>query len=174
MPITLLSQYPLGDGDTTSVSLTVSTILYFHLMFVPFSVWLFSLLFVPDIPLSSLEERKSEHVQLFQERLGQLKQQLAGDRRPPGNTSKHRSGFDRTRCLKWTDTQSRLCSFAVHCVVSHRRTGGLFWTLGTPGGCNEVARWPLFQNKCGQPEQLACFREINIQIHCVELSLSMS
>ncbi|KAF0044553.1 hypothetical protein F2P81_003711 [Scophthalmus maximus] len=36
-----------------------------------------------NIPLSSLEERKSEHVQLFQERLGQLKQQLAGDRRPP-------------------------------------------------------------------------------------------
>ncbi|XP_040916747.1 adenylyltransferase and sulfurtransferase MOCS3 [Toxotes jaculatrix] len=36
-----------------------------------------------NIPLSSLEERKSEHIQLFQERISQLKQQMAGDCRPP-------------------------------------------------------------------------------------------
>ncbi|KAM3871087.1 adenylyltransferase and sulfurtransferase MOCS3 [Diretmus argenteus] len=32
-----------------------------------------------NIPLSSLEERKSEHIQLLQERISQLKQQMAGD-----------------------------------------------------------------------------------------------
>ncbi|XP_076604054.1 adenylyltransferase and sulfurtransferase MOCS3 [Chaetodon auriga] len=36
-----------------------------------------------NIPLSSLEERKSEHIRLLQERIDQLKQQMAGDCRPP-------------------------------------------------------------------------------------------
>ncbi|XP_042356837.1 adenylyltransferase and sulfurtransferase MOCS3 [Plectropomus leopardus] len=36
-----------------------------------------------NIPLSSLEERKSEHIQLLQERISQLKQQMEGDRQPP-------------------------------------------------------------------------------------------
>ncbi|XP_035530218.1 adenylyltransferase and sulfurtransferase MOCS3 [Morone saxatilis] len=36
-----------------------------------------------NIPLSSLEERKSEHIRLLQERISQLKQQMAGDCRPP-------------------------------------------------------------------------------------------
>ncbi|XP_075964360.1 adenylyltransferase and sulfurtransferase MOCS3 [Anarhichas minor] len=36
-----------------------------------------------NIPLSSLEERKSEHIQLLQERIGQLKRQMEGDCRPP-------------------------------------------------------------------------------------------
>ncbi|TMS21367.1 Adenylyltransferase and sulfurtransferase MOCS3 [Larimichthys crocea] len=36
-----------------------------------------------NIPLSSLEARKSEHIRLLQERISQLKQQMAGDCRPP-------------------------------------------------------------------------------------------
>ncbi|XP_071396416.1 adenylyltransferase and sulfurtransferase MOCS3 isoform X2 [Centroberyx affinis] len=36
-----------------------------------------------NIPLSSLEERKSEHIRLLQERICQLKQQMAGDYRLP-------------------------------------------------------------------------------------------
>uniref|UniRef100_A0A665VN49 Adenylyltransferase and sulfurtransferase MOCS3 n=1 Tax=Echeneis naucrates TaxID=173247 RepID=A0A665VN49_ECHNA len=36
-----------------------------------------------NIPLSSLEERKREHIQLFQERISQLKEQMAGDCQPP-------------------------------------------------------------------------------------------
>uniref|UniRef100_A0A3Q0S6N8 Adenylyltransferase and sulfurtransferase MOCS3 n=1 Tax=Amphilophus citrinellus TaxID=61819 RepID=A0A3Q0S6N8_AMPCI len=36
-----------------------------------------------NIPLSSLQERKPEHLQLLQERISQLKQQMAGDCRPP-------------------------------------------------------------------------------------------
>ncbi|XP_008275081.1 adenylyltransferase and sulfurtransferase MOCS3 [Stegastes partitus] len=36
-----------------------------------------------NIPLSSLQERKSEHLQLLQERISELKQQMAGDCRPP-------------------------------------------------------------------------------------------
>ncbi|KAI4804501.1 hypothetical protein KUCAC02_026127 [Chaenocephalus aceratus] len=36
-----------------------------------------------NIPLSSLEYRKSEHIQLLQESISQLKQQMEGDCRPP-------------------------------------------------------------------------------------------
>ncbi|KAL7380307.1 hypothetical protein ABVT39_015550 [Epinephelus coioides] len=36
-----------------------------------------------DIPLSSLEDRKSDHIRLLQERISQLQQQMEGDRRPP-------------------------------------------------------------------------------------------
>ncbi|KAF7666925.1 hypothetical protein LDENG_00087780 [Lucifuga dentata] len=36
-----------------------------------------------NIPLSSLEKRKSEHIRLLQERISQLKQQMASDCRPP-------------------------------------------------------------------------------------------
>uniref|UniRef100_A0A673B7J5 Adenylyltransferase and sulfurtransferase MOCS3 n=1 Tax=Sphaeramia orbicularis TaxID=375764 RepID=A0A673B7J5_9TELE len=36
-----------------------------------------------NIPLSNLEERKSEQIQLLQEKISQLKQQTAGDCRPP-------------------------------------------------------------------------------------------
>ncbi|KAM9842460.1 adenylyltransferase and sulfurtransferase MOCS3 [Aulostomus maculatus] len=36
-----------------------------------------------NIPLSSLEERNSEHMGLLQERISQLKEQMAGDCRPP-------------------------------------------------------------------------------------------
>lgn len=46
------------------------------------------LLLLPDIPLSSLEEKKSEHMQLLQERIGQLKQQMVGVCWPPGNMTK--------------------------------------------------------------------------------------
>ncbi|TNN83060.1 Adenylyltransferase and sulfurtransferase MOCS3 [Liparis tanakae] len=36
-----------------------------------------------NIPLSRLEEKKSEHIRLLQERISQLKQQMEGDCRPP-------------------------------------------------------------------------------------------
>lgn len=36
-----------------------------------------------NIPLSSLEERKSDQIQLLRDRISQLKQQMAGDNRPP-------------------------------------------------------------------------------------------
>lgn len=133
------------------------------------------LILSPDIPLLSLEERKSEHFLLLQERISQLKQQMAGDCRPPGNMS--------TCCLKINSypeplVHIQVCIFTVHCVVSYcRATSGQLVT-----DCIGVARWPLFQNNYGQPEQLACFREIKIHniiladvldIHSVELSLSM-
>uniref|UniRef100_A0A8C6STH7 Adenylyltransferase and sulfurtransferase MOCS3 n=1 Tax=Neogobius melanostomus TaxID=47308 RepID=A0A8C6STH7_9GOBI len=36
-----------------------------------------------NIPLSSLEERKSDQIQLLRDRINQVKQQMAGDHRPP-------------------------------------------------------------------------------------------
>lgn len=47
------------------------------------------LISLPDIPLSSLEEKKSEHLRLLQKRISRLKQQVAGDCRPPGNMAKY-------------------------------------------------------------------------------------
>ncbi|XP_032356422.1 adenylyltransferase and sulfurtransferase MOCS3 [Etheostoma spectabile] len=49
----------------------------------PVEVDICHLPFSLNIPLSSLEERKSEHMQLLQERISQLKQQMEGDCRPP-------------------------------------------------------------------------------------------
>lgn len=50
------------------------------------------LILLPDIPLAGLEERKSEHLRLLRERIGQLKQQMEGDRRPAGNIPEPRFG----------------------------------------------------------------------------------
>lgn len=48
--------------------------------------WVISLLMLlPDIPLSSLEEKKSKDIQLLQEKISQVKQQMAGDQQAPGN-----------------------------------------------------------------------------------------
>lgn len=118
------------------------------------------LILFPDIPLSSLEERKSEHIQLLQERISQLKQQMEGDRRPPGNMSKHHLGSVH---VVWNEQARRATrAYSQSAVWSHAAgPPAYFGRLVT--GCNGVARWPLFQNKYGQPEQLACFREINIQ-----------
>ncbi|TDG98689.1 hypothetical protein EPR50_G00202730 [Perca flavescens] len=49
----------------------------------PVEVEICHLPFSLNIPLSSLEERKSEHMQLLQKRISQLKQQMEGDCRPP-------------------------------------------------------------------------------------------
>uniref|UniRef100_A0A8D0AHP7 Adenylyltransferase and sulfurtransferase MOCS3 n=1 Tax=Sander lucioperca TaxID=283035 RepID=A0A8D0AHP7_SANLU len=49
----------------------------------PVEVDICHLPFSLNIPLSSLEERKSEHMQLLQERISQLKQQMEGDCWPP-------------------------------------------------------------------------------------------
>lgn len=73
-----------------------------------------------DIPLSSLEERKSDHIRLLQERISQLQQQMEGDRRPPGNMSKHCLGFVH---VVWNE--SHLCIFTVYCVVWYCRGRGL-------------------------------------------------
>ncbi|CAJ1073891.1 adenylyltransferase and sulfurtransferase MOCS3 [Xyrichtys novacula] len=49
----------------------------------PVEVDICHLPFSLNIPLSSLEEKKSEHIQLLQERIRELKQQMAGDCWPP-------------------------------------------------------------------------------------------
>ncbi|XP_041668762.1 adenylyltransferase and sulfurtransferase MOCS3 [Cheilinus undulatus] len=49
----------------------------------PVEVDICHLPFSLNISLSSLEERKSEHIQLLQEKISQLKQQMAGDCQPP-------------------------------------------------------------------------------------------
>lgn len=44
------------------------------------------LILLPDIPLSCLEERKLEDVQLLKRRINQLRQGRSGDFQPPGNS----------------------------------------------------------------------------------------
>lgn len=161
MPLTFLSEYPL---TVTVAQKTVSLCHDFewsvHVNPVSHFLVIIHLILLPDIPLSSLEESKSEHIRLLRERIDQLKQQMAGDCRPPGNMSKHRLGSVH---VVWNEQARRAtCAYSQSTVWSH--TAGLEAYFGQlVAGCNGVARWPLFQNKYGQPEQLACFREINIQ-----------
>lgn len=65
-----------------------------------------------DIPLSGLEERKSEHVQLLKERIGQLKRQMARDSQLPGNISKHLAHVG--QYMEWVPQQQGLWSLVVH------------------------------------------------------------
>lgn len=62
------------------------------------------LILLPDIPLSCLEERKSEQLRLLKERISQLKRQMSGDCQPAGNV---KTLFRAPTC----------CIFTVHCVV---------------------------------------------------------
>lgn len=112
-----------------------------HVGLFPIFFVIILLMLSSDIPLSSLEERKSEHIRLLQESISQLKQQMAGDCRPSGNMSKHHLGpymlFEVNRHVEsLVHIQRPLCRLAAY-----------FGQLVT--GCNGVARWSLFQNKYG-------------------------
>lgn len=76
MPLALLTQYPSVHGALSGSCLSRQYVCVVIL-----------LMLLPDIPLSSLEGKKSEHIQLLQDRISQLKQQMAGDCKPPGNKS---------------------------------------------------------------------------------------
>lgn len=65
------------------------------------------LILLPDIPLSCLEERKSEQLRLLKEQISQLKRQMSGDCQPAGNV---KTLFRAPTC----------CIFTVHCVVWYR------------------------------------------------------
>lgn len=93
MPPTFLSQYPLSEAGTQSVMI-LNRLFVFH----PCVCVIVLLILLPDIPLSCLEERKSERIRLLKERIGQLKQQMSGDCQPAGNV---KTPFGaRTCCLK--------------------------------------------------------------------------
>ncbi|CAB1431589.1 unnamed protein product [Pleuronectes platessa] len=72
--ITVQDYKSILDNAEPHLLLDVRPLVEVDICHLPFSL---------NIPLSRLEERESGHMQLFQERLSQLKQQTAGDRRPP-------------------------------------------------------------------------------------------
>lgn len=104
------------------------------------------LILLPDIPLSCLEERKPEDVQLLKKKISQLKQGRSGDFQPKGN-SKTPNTIRGLYII--VNMKIYVCMLTVQFV-------GLFLAAG-------VARWPLFQNNYSQPVQLVCFSEINMQ-----------
>ncbi|XP_041828766.1 adenylyltransferase and sulfurtransferase MOCS3 [Melanotaenia boesemani] len=61
------------DSSEPHILLDVRPLVEVDICHLPFSL---------NIPLSSLEEKKTEHLQLLQERISQLKQQMAGDCQP--------------------------------------------------------------------------------------------
>ncbi|KAG7510972.1 adenylyltransferase and sulfurtransferase MOCS3 [Solea senegalensis] len=65
-----------------------------------------------NIPLSRLEERKSQDIQSFRETIARLRQQMPGSRRPPGNVSDKHQHPASVRVVKGgTRRKSRLCIF---------------------------------------------------------------
>ncbi|XP_070776743.1 adenylyltransferase and sulfurtransferase MOCS3 [Enoplosus armatus] len=72
--ITVQDYKSILDNAEPHLLLDVRPLVEVDMCHLPFSL---------NIPLSSLEERKSEHIRLLQERISQLKQQMAGDCRPP-------------------------------------------------------------------------------------------
>ncbi|XP_026165478.1 adenylyltransferase and sulfurtransferase MOCS3 isoform X2 [Mastacembelus armatus] len=72
--ITVQDYKAIIDNAEPHVLLDVRPLVEVDICHLPFSL---------NIPLSSLEERKLEHVRLLQDRISQLKEQLAGDCRPP-------------------------------------------------------------------------------------------
>ncbi|XP_059209528.1 adenylyltransferase and sulfurtransferase MOCS3 [Centropristis striata] len=72
--ITVQDYKSILDNAEPHLLLDVRPLVEVDICHLPFSL---------NIPLSSLEERKSDHIQLLQERIGQLKQQMEGDCRPP-------------------------------------------------------------------------------------------
>ncbi|XP_023127686.2 adenylyltransferase and sulfurtransferase MOCS3 [Amphiprion ocellaris] len=72
--ITVQDYKSILDNAGPHVLLDVRPLVEVDICHLPFSL---------NIPLSSLEDRKSEHLQLLQERISELKQQMAGDCRPP-------------------------------------------------------------------------------------------
>uniref|UniRef100_A0A3P8TYG9 Adenylyltransferase and sulfurtransferase MOCS3 n=1 Tax=Amphiprion percula TaxID=161767 RepID=A0A3P8TYG9_AMPPE len=72
--ITVQDYKSILDNAGPHVLLDVRPLVEVDICHLPFSL---------NIPLSSLEDRKSEHLQLLQERISELKQQMAGDCQPP-------------------------------------------------------------------------------------------
>ncbi|XP_070698885.1 adenylyltransferase and sulfurtransferase MOCS3 [Pempheris klunzingeri] len=72
--ITVQDYKSIVDNAEPHLLLDVRPLVEVDICHLPFSL---------NIPLSSLEERKSEHIRLLQERISQLRQQMAGDCRPP-------------------------------------------------------------------------------------------
>ncbi|XP_029315788.1 adenylyltransferase and sulfurtransferase MOCS3 [Cottoperca gobio] len=72
--ITVQDYKSIVDNAEPHLLLDVRPLVEVDICHLPFSL---------NIPLSSLEDRKSEHLQLLQERISQLKQQMEGDCRPP-------------------------------------------------------------------------------------------
>ncbi|XP_029900633.1 adenylyltransferase and sulfurtransferase MOCS3 [Myripristis murdjan] len=71
--ITVQDYKSILDNGVSHLLLDVRPLVEVDICHLPFSV---------NIPLSSLEERKCEHIRLLQERIRQLKEQMAGDCRP--------------------------------------------------------------------------------------------
>ncbi|XP_074516983.1 adenylyltransferase and sulfurtransferase MOCS3 [Sebastes fasciatus] len=72
--ITVQDYKSIMDNAEPHLLLDVRPLVEVDICHLPFSI---------NIPLSSLEERKSEPIRLLQEKISQLKQQMEGDRRPP-------------------------------------------------------------------------------------------
>lgn len=72
--ITVQDYKSIIDSGEPHLLLDVRPLVEVDICHLPFSL---------NIPLSSLEERKSDHIRLLQERISQLQQQMEGDRRPP-------------------------------------------------------------------------------------------
>ncbi|XP_041810012.1 adenylyltransferase and sulfurtransferase MOCS3 [Chelmon rostratus] len=72
--ITVQDYKSILDSAEPHLLLDVRPLVEVDICHLPFSL---------NIPLSSLEESKSEHIRLLRERIDQLKQQMAGDCRPP-------------------------------------------------------------------------------------------
>lgn len=90
-PHLLLDVRPLVEVDICRLPFSLSIldrISYFFLR-VSSSLNKFAVIFLillPDIPLSCLEERKLEDVQLLKRRIDHLRQGRSGDFQPPGNS----------------------------------------------------------------------------------------
>ncbi|KAM4541452.1 adenylyltransferase and sulfurtransferase MOCS3 [Fundulus diaphanus] len=72
--ITVQEYKSIVDNSGLHILLDVRPLVEVDICHLPFSL---------NIPLSSLEQRRSEDIQLLQQRIIQLKQQMAGDRQPP-------------------------------------------------------------------------------------------
>lgn len=128
MPLTFLPQYPFfleTEAQTIDLRFQLCVIILLTLL--------------PDIPLSRLEERKSEHIRLLQERISQLKQQMEGDCRPPGNMAEPHVDWNGRALVHIT-----LCGLILH-TYSGQLVTGVRGLLGDP--CSKTrtvnpSSWP--------------------------------
>lgn len=134
-PHLLLDVRPLVEVDICHLPFSISILCLrqWNLIF-DYPCVLGVLILFPDIPLSCLEERRSEDLRLLKERISQLKGQMSGDCLPAGNV---KTAFKApTRCI-----------FTVQCVV-------WYWLI--LASLLQVVTGLLgdsfffFQNKCGQ------------------------
>lgn len=88
-PHLLLDVRPLVEVDICRLPFSLSIldrISYFFLRVSSSLNVVIFLILLPDIPLSCLEERKLEDVQLLKRRIDQLRQGRSDDFQPPGNS----------------------------------------------------------------------------------------